>query len=94
VDALGHLTDKKLKFRATTSNDSTLVARGRKIKKTMKQLAAGEKTRIGAKLKHPKRLNKQLNKVAGPTVKVKVKATDEFGQSVSREFEVAVGPPE
>ncbi len=42
---------KKIKFFATASADSTLVATGKAIKKTTKQLAANEKTKIKAKLK-------------------------------------------
>jgi hypothetical protein len=99
---------KKFIFTATTNNDSTLVATGSKIKKTTKQLAAGEPTRIKAKLKHPKQLRKKArvkcghgrsrtNEHAGaaggarpgcPGAKIKVKATDEFGQTATEEIKV------
>jgi hypothetical protein len=93
------LLEKKLKFTATTNNDSTLVATGSKIKNTTKQLAAGEETVIKVKLKHPKRLNQKacqyrLGGAAGrpargcPTAKIKVKATDEFGQAATDELKI------
>lgn len=41
--------EKKLKLRATTSTDSTLVAGG-DVKRTKKQLAAGEPTKFTAML--------------------------------------------
>ena len=51
------------------------MARGSKIKKTTKQLAAGEQTKIKAKLKHPKRLKEKANHATGlgdPRVKLRV----------------------
>jgi len=78
---------RTLPFDATTSNDSTLVATGRKIKKTTKQLAAGEETEIKARLKHPKRLNEKPGR-GKPKVKIKVAATNEFGQSATDELKV------
>jgi hypothetical protein len=73
---------KKLQLAATTSNDSTLVATGSKIKKATKQLAAGKQTLIKAKLKHRKRLNRKPT----PKVVVKVAVTDEFGQTATSEL--------
>jgi len=72
---------KKLIFHATTSNDSTLVATGRKIKKTTKQLAAGEETKITVRVKHKKQLMAQPGGKA--KVKVKFAATDESGQTAT-----------
>jgi hypothetical protein len=46
---------KKVKFSATASVASTLVAKGKKIKKTTKQLAADQKTTVKAKLKRKAR---------------------------------------
>jgi hypothetical protein len=46
---------KKVKFSATASIDSTLVAEGKKIKDTTTQLAADQKTTIKAKLKRKAR---------------------------------------
>ena len=45
--------EKKLKLRATTSTDSTLVAGG-DVKRTKKQLAAGEPTKFTAMLTQSK----------------------------------------
>ena len=52
------------------------MARGRKIKKTTKQLAAGEQTKIKAKLKHPKRLKEKA--------KHAIRLNDSQGQDQSR----------
>jgi hypothetical protein len=67
----------KLRTHATTSNDSTLVVRG-DVKRTTKQSAAGEPTKFKARLKHPERLRD-----GKLTVKIKVAATDEFGQTAT-----------
>jgi hypothetical protein len=83
---------KKLSFSAITNNDSTLVARGSKIKKTTKQVAAGEETKIRAKLKpkvrarleRQKRLKKNPNAQPSPRqARIMVKATDEFDQTAT-----------
>ena len=82
---------KKLKLRATTSNDTTLVARG-DVKKTTKQLAAGEETEFTVRLKQSKW--KQLTeeedapKPVRLKAKIKVKATDEFGQTATDRIKV------
>jgi hypothetical protein len=79
---------KKLKYiNATTNNDSTLVARGSKIKKTTKQLAAGETTRIKPRFKHMKRLREKPTR---PKVKIKFAATDEFDQTATEEIKVTL----
>jgi hypothetical protein len=78
---------QKLRFYATTSNDSTLVARGSKIKKTTKQLAAGETTRIKPRFKHMKRLREKPTR---PKVKIKFAATDEFDQTATEEIKVTL----
>jgi hypothetical protein len=89
--------NKKLKFLATTTNDSTLVVRGNEIKRTTKRLAAGEQTTIKVKLKHPSRFGACEYVTPGnpaPTcgpdrthlkrpAKIKVKATDEFDQTAT-----------
>jgi cytoskeletal protein RodZ len=75
---------EKLIFHATTSNDSTLVATGRKIKKTTTQLVADEQTKITVRLKHKQQLRKQsLPPPPKPKVKIKFAATDEFGQTAT-----------
>jgi hypothetical protein len=85
---------RKLKVTAATNNDSTLVATGSKIKKTTTQLAAGEQTTIKARLKHPKRVAKTPYligfepKPGKPKIKIKLAATDEFGQTAADEIEV------
>ena len=76
---------KKIKFDATTNNDSTLVATGSKIKKTKKQLKAVESKTFKARLKHPKRLKE---KPTPPQVKIKLAATDEYGQTATEENKV------
>jgi hypothetical protein len=78
--------EKRVKFRARTSNDSTLVATGA-VKKTTKQAAAGEVTRFKARLKHLKRLKERSGK---PEVKIKLAATDEFGQTATAEVKVTL----
>ena len=62
---------KKVKFSATASVASTLVAEGKKIKETTKQLAANEKTTVKAKLKRKAR-NRLEEKGKG---KVKIEGT-------------------
>jgi hypothetical protein len=78
---------EKLKFYATANHDSTLVARGSKITKTTKQVAAGERTRIKAKVKHLKRLRE---KRTAPRAKVRFAATDEFGQTATAVLKFAL----
>jgi hypothetical protein len=75
---------------AVTNNDSTLVARGGKIKKTTKQLKAGESTKFKAKLKHPERLKEKPTR---PKVKIKLAATDEFDQTATGETKVKLCRP-
>ena len=58
--------EKKLELIAITTEDSKLVAKGRKIKKTTKQLAANEPTVIKVELKNPGRLNERARTCAGP----------------------------
>jgi hypothetical protein len=82
---------QKLRFYATSSNDSTLVATGRKIEKTTKQLAAGEETKIAVRLKDKKQLKEQsLPPPPKPKVKVKFAATDEFGQTATYEHKLRI----
>ena len=82
---------QKLRFYATTSNDSTLVATGSKIKKTTKQLAAGEETKIAVRVKHKKQLRKQSGPPPPkPKIKVKFAATDEFGQTATDESKLRI----
>jgi hypothetical protein len=90
--------EKKLKLRATTSTDSTLVAGG-DVKRTKKQLAAGEPTKFTAMLTQSKwKQLKEEKDAPKPVVdtdgviryrhvaKIKVKVTDEFGQTATEEF--------
>ena len=87
---------KKLKLRAITSNDSTLVAGG-DLKRTTKQLATGEKTTIKAKLEQSKwkQLKKEVDAPKPIKLKAKIefKATDEFGQTATDELELNLGYP-
>jgi hypothetical protein len=77
------LTAKKVKLLATTNIDSTVVVSGG-VKKTTKRVAAGEKAKIRAKIKHRTRLIKEPRKV-----EIRFAATDEFGQTVTEEIRVA-----
>jgi hypothetical protein len=80
------LLEKKLELLATTNNDSTLVVGGG-VKRTTKQVAGGIETQFKVKLKHPKRLNEEAGGAnpseKHPEVKIKVAATDEFGQTAT-----------
>jgi hypothetical protein len=66
--------------------DSTLVLRG-DVKKTTKQLAANEKTKIKPRVEHLKRLKEEPTK---PKIKIKFAATDEFGQTATKERKVTL----
>ena len=81
---------KKLKFFATASSDSTLVARGKAIKKTTKELPANEKTRVKAKLKRAKRnrLAKKLKKSGKAKTTVGATATDRSGATIADKVKV------
>jgi plastocyanin len=72
---------KKLKFFATASAASTLVATGNKIKETTTQLAADQETLVKAKLKR-KALNRLEEKGKGK-VKIEGTATDQSGASAT-----------
>jgi hypothetical protein len=84
------LTQKKVALFATTNGDSTVVVSGG-VKKTTQRLAAGEKTRFEARIKHRKRLREER---PVPKVKIRFAATDEFGQTAARTIKVGfcVGP--
>jgi subtilisin family serine protease len=81
---------KKLKFFATASADSALVATGKAIKNTAKQLAANQKTKVKAKLKRAKRkrLAKKLDKSGKAKAKVKATATGQSGATAADEVKV------
>ncbi len=76
---------------ATTNNDSTVVVSGG-VKKTTKRLAAGEKTKIKAKLNHLKRLKEKSGAGKPDRIEVKIKfaATDEFGQTATEKFTTTI----
>jgi hypothetical protein len=82
---------------AFTNNDSTLVVRGRKIKRTRKATKpdayrAGYGAVIRLKPKHPSRLYdpSRFDEHRNITFKIKLAATDEFGQRATDEFEKTV----
>jgi hypothetical protein len=81
---------KKLKFFATASADSTLVARGTAIKKKTKELAANEKTKVKAKLKRAKRrrLANELEEKGKAKTKIKATATDQSGAEATDKVKV------
>jgi hypothetical protein len=72
---------KRLTFFATASADSTLVARGKAIRRKAKELAANQKTKVKVKLTRAKRkqLQERLDKKGKATVKVIATATDQSG---------------
>ena len=69
----------KIKFFATATAASTLVADGKDIKETTKQLAANEKTEIKAGL--TRKFHNQVEQ--GDRVKIKGTATDQSGASAT-----------
>jgi hypothetical protein len=76
---------KKVKFSATATAASDLVATGKAIKETTKQLAANQKTTVKAKLK-PKarnRLEEKLDEKGKTKTKVKATATDQSGATAT-----------
>ena len=77
---------KKVKFFATATAASTLIATGKAIKETTKQLAANEKTEIKAEL-----ARKFVNQaVEGDRVKIKGTATDQSGTAATDTVKVKV----
>jgi hypothetical protein len=89
LDAKKQELKKKLTFSATTNVDATLEAGG-SVKKTTKQLAAGEKAKIKAKLKGSKRarLEEKLASTGKAKAKVEALATDQFGNTDVEEIKV------
>jgi hypothetical protein len=81
-----------LKFFATASADSTLVARGKAITKETKELAANEKTKVKVKLKPAKRrlLANKLEEKGKAKTKVKAEATDRTGAEATARVTVKV----
>jgi hypothetical protein len=59
------------------------------IKRTTTQLVAGETTEITARIKHAKRLNEKP-KPGKPKIRIKLAATDEFGQTANDRIKVTV----
>ena len=83
------LLRKKAMLYATTNHDSTIVARGG-VKRTVARTTTGEAlkgTTFKAKLKHLGRLTESPRE---PTVRIKVAATDEFGQRATKELEITL----
>jgi uncharacterized cupredoxin-like copper-binding protein len=70
---------KKVKFSATATAASTLVADGKDIKETTKQLPANEKTEIKAEL--TQKFHHQVE--PGDRVKIKGTATDQSGAAAT-----------
>jgi hypothetical protein len=89
LDAKKQELKKKLKFFATTNVDSTLEAGG-SVKKTTKELDAGEKTTVKANLKGSKRekLADKLATSGKAKAKVETVATDEFDNQAVEEIKV------
>jgi hypothetical protein len=76
---------KKIKFFATATVASTLVAQGKKIKETTEQLSANQETKVKAKLKRKarNRLEEKLEEKGKAKVKVKGTATNQSGAEAS-----------
>jgi hypothetical protein len=81
---------KKVKFSATATAASVLVATGKAIKETTKELAAGEKTKVKAKLKRKarNRLEEKLDKKGTTKTKIKATATDQSGGTATDKVKV------
>ena len=77
---------KKVKFFATASVASTLVAEGKKIKETTTQLAADQKSTIKAKLKRKAR--NRLEEKGKGKVKITATATDQSGAEATDQVKV------
>ena len=76
---------KKLKFFATATVASTLVAKGKKIKQSTEQLAANQETKVNAKLKRKarNRLEEKLDEKGKAKVKVEATATNQSGATAT-----------
>jgi glucose/arabinose dehydrogenase len=76
---------KKLEFFATADADSTVVATGKAIKATAKELAPNQKTKIKAKLTRANRelLQEQLDTQGNAKVEIEATATDHSGATAT-----------
>jgi Glucose / Sorbosone dehydrogenase len=90
LKAKNQTLNKKLTFLATASADSTLVARGKAIKKKTQELAANEKAKVKAKLKQAKRkrLANKLDKKGKAKTKIRATATDQSGATATDKVKV------
>jgi hypothetical protein len=81
---------KRLKFFATADAGSTLVAKGKGIKKTATELAANEKTKVKAKLKRKakRKLANKLDRKGKAKTKVKATATAQSGATATDKVKV------
>ena len=81
LDAKKQELRKRIKFFATASVASTLVAEGKKIKETTEQLAANQETKVKARLKRKarNRLEDKLEDKGKAKVKIEVTATSPSG---------------
>jgi hypothetical protein len=89
LDARKQELKKRLEFFATTNVDSTLEAGG-SVKSTTKQLDAGDKTKVKAKLRGSKRakLEDKLARSGKAKAKVETVATDAFDNQAVEEIKV------
>jgi hypothetical protein len=89
LDAKKQELRKTLTFFATTNVDSTLEAGG-SVKKTTRGLAAGQKTKVTAKLKKSTREKLEDKLAASGKAKAKIEAlaTDQFGSADVQEIKV------
>jgi hypothetical protein len=89
LDAKKQELRKALTFFATTNVDSTLQVGG-SVKKTTRGLAAGQRTKVTAKLKKSKREQLEDKLAASGKAKTKIEAlaTDQFGNTDPQEITV------
>ena len=83
---------KRLRFFATASADSTLVARGKGIEETVEKLAANQRTEVNAKLNRStrRRLQKKLEKKGKAKVEVEVTAVDQRNAAATEMVKVTL----
>jgi hypothetical protein len=83
---------KRLRFFATASADSTLVARGKGIEETVEKLAANQRTEVKAKLNQStrRRLQKKLEKKSKAKVEVEVTAVDQRNAAATEMVKVTL----
>jgi hypothetical protein len=90
LGARTHALSKRLTFFATASADSAMVATGKGIKQTTKELATNQKTKVKVKLRRAKlkQLQERLERKGKAKAKVTVIATDQAGATTTDKINV------